>query len=141
LGLCAGAWDGVRVGAMERQLERATREELLAVIARQADVISQQENVITQQEGQIEALQARVAELERKLGGPGSGRGVPEFVKPRQKKAGPSRPRKRRAQALLRLQEGACAWPHHSWRWHHFGGCARQLDLDGSRKSGGASCS
>ena len=83
---------------MDRKLERATREELLAVIA-------QQENVIAQQEGQIEALQARVAELERKLGGPGSGRGVPEFVKPRRKKAEPSRPRKRRAQAFVRRCE------------------------------------
>ena len=100
--MCAGARDRVWLRPMDRQLERATREELLAVIARQANVIAQQENVIAQQEGQIEALQARVAELEAKAGGPGSGRAVLEFVKVRHKKAEPSRPRKRRAQVFVR---------------------------------------
>ena len=76
---------------MDRELERATREELLAVIAQQGE--------------QIQVLRARVAELEAKLGGPGSVKRVPEFIKPRRQKREASCPRKRRAQAYVRRRE------------------------------------
>ncbi len=67
-------------------LETASREELLAVIASQAATIA--------------ALEARVRELEGRLGG-GTPRGMPG-LKPQQRPEGPPRPRKRRAQGYAR---------------------------------------
>jgi transposase len=67
-------------------LETASREELLAVIASQAATIA--------------TLEARVRELEERLGG-GTPRGMPG-LKPHQRPEGPPRPRKRRAQGYAR---------------------------------------
>lgn len=85
---------------MDRQLERATREELLAVIDQQEEVIA--------------TLRARVAELEAKLEGPGPGRPVPGLIKPRRQKPESSRPRKRRAQAYVRRRETPTRWVEHA---------------------------
>lgn len=67
-------------------LETATREDLLVLIASQAATIA--------------ALEARVRELEGRLGS-GTPRGMPG-LKPQQRPEGPPRPRKRRAQGYAR---------------------------------------
>lgn len=77
-----------------RDLQQASREELLAVVAAQHALIEQLQAT-------VESLQARVRELEKRLGS-GSGQGMPG-LKPHSVPAdAPKRPRKRRAQGYAR---------------------------------------
>ena len=80
------------------ELERASREQLLAIIA-------EREAVIARLSALVEQLQARVAELEVRLGGPPSGRQTPAFVKRAGKKAESPKARKQRAQGFVRHRE------------------------------------
>jgi len=91
----------------QQDLSSASREELLAIIAQQQAMIAEQQTVsaelretIGQMQAMIEELLRRIAGLEARLGGKGSGGppgNKPANAKPREKE-----PRKRRAQGFAR---------------------------------------
>jgi transposase len=82
---------------MDTEIENASRDELLRVIA-------QQETTIAELRALVAQLQQRVAELEARLGPP-SGKTVPEFVKPNRKRQKKEGPRKKREQNFARKRE------------------------------------
>jgi transposase len=82
---------------MDLEIENASREELLRVIA-------QQETTLAELRELVALLQERVAELEAKLGPP-SGKSVPDFGKPNRQKPKKEGPRKKRAQNFARKRE------------------------------------
>lgn len=82
---------------MDPKIEKASREELLRIIA-------QQETTIAELRALVAELQQRVAELEGKLGPP-SGKAVPDFVKPNRRRPKKEGPRKKRAQNFARTRE------------------------------------
>ncbi len=96
---------------MDTEIENASRDDLLRVIAQQETIIAelQGENALLRAENAelrelVAQLQQRVAELEAKLGPPG-GKAVPDFVKPNSRKPKKEDPRKKRGQNFARKRE------------------------------------
>jgi len=83
---------------MDERFAELGRDELVLLVIRQ-------EGVVASQAAAIERLLRRVAELEAELGGRGSGRAVPSFVKANREKRQGAGERKHRAQGFVRRRD------------------------------------